>query len=125
MAYCGGAVCAGGGGGVVVAVLSWVQDAGQGAEGVLGDLGVDGGLLAVFVPEHLDVERGEQAGLQGGRQAGQDVAGEGELTEQGGVGGGRGCLVEGFELGFGLFAFVVEAGCPGRGRSTAGTGRTG
>ncbi|HET9973800.1 MAG TPA: hypothetical protein VFQ68_36595 [Streptosporangiaceae bacterium] len=75
MAYRGGVVCAGGGAGVVVAVLAGVQDAGDGAEGVLGDLGEHGGLLAGLVPQHLDVERGEQPCFQGGRQAGQDVAG--------------------------------------------------
>ena len=55
----------------------------------VGDLGVHGGLLAGLVPQDGDVEGGEQAGLEPGRQAGQDVPGEGELVEQGGVGGGR------------------------------------
>jgi hypothetical protein len=41
--------------------LVWVQDGGDGAEGVLGDLGVQGGLPVGPVPEHFDVEDGEQA----------------------------------------------------------------
>ena len=64
-----------------------------------GDLGEHGDLLAGLVPQHLDVERGEQAGLQRGWQAGQDVAQQRELVEQGGVGGGRCRLVQGLELG--------------------------
>ena len=59
---------------------------------------------------------------QCGRQIGQDVAGEGELVEQGGVGGGRCRLVEGFELGFDLFAFVVEVGEAGADAGAHGGG---
>jgi len=96
--------------GVVVAVLAGVQDAGDGLEGVLGDLGEHGGLLAGFVPQDFQAERGEQAGFEGGGQAGLDVPGEGELVEQGGAGGGWCGLGQGGELGVDLFAFVVQVG---------------
>jgi len=46
----------------------------------------------------------------GGRQAGLDVPGEGELVEQGGAGGGWCGLGQGGELGVDLFAFVVQVG---------------
>ena len=36
--------------------------------------------LAGLVPQHGDVEGLEQAGLEPGRQVGQDVPGEGELV---------------------------------------------
>jgi hypothetical protein len=84
----------------VVAVLAGVGDGGDGLEGVLGHLGEHGGLLGGLVPQDFQAERGEQAGFEGGRQGGQDVPGEGELVEQGGVGGGRGGLGQGGELGF-------------------------
>ena len=48
-------------GSVIVPVLVWVQDAGQSAQGGLGDLGKDGGLAAGLVPQDLQVERFEQA----------------------------------------------------------------
>jgi hypothetical protein len=78
---------------VIVAVLAGVENGGQGPEGGVGDLGVDGGLAAGLVPQDLDVEGVQQPGLQLRRQAGQDVPGERELVEQGrvgGPGGGRG-----------------------------------
>jgi len=67
-------------------------------------------LVAGLVPQDFQAERGEQAGLEGGRQAGQDVSQCREFIEQGGVGGGRGGLGQGGELGFEVFAFVVEVG---------------
>jgi len=60
---------------VIVSVLAGVEKRGQGAQGGLGDLGVDGGLPGGFVPEDLQVERGEQAGFEAGVQSGQDVSG--------------------------------------------------
>jgi len=68
------------GAGVVVAILAGVQDAGEGLEGGLGYLHEYGGLLAGLVPQDLEIEGGEQAGLEGGRQAGQDVPGQRELV---------------------------------------------
>ena len=53
------------GAGVVVTVLAGVGDAGDGLEGVLGDLHVDGGLLAGLVPQDFQAERSEQAGFEG------------------------------------------------------------
>jgi len=109
-----GLVSAGAGvAGVVVAVLAGVGDGGDGLEGVLGDLHEHGDLLAGLVPQDFQAERGEQAGLEGGRQAGQDVPGERKLVEQGGVGSLGGGLGQGGQLGFDLFAFVVEVGEPG------------
>jgi len=93
----------------VESVLGWVQDGGQVAECGLGDLGADGGLLAGLVPQDGDVEGLEQAGLEAGGQAGQDVPGEGELVEQAGVGGLWCGLGQGFELGFESFAFLVQS----------------
>jgi hypothetical protein len=77
------------------------------------ELGIDMGavdLAAGLVPQDLQAERGEQAGLQGRRQGGQDVPEEGKLVEQGRVGGGRGGLGQGGELGSDLLALVVEVG---------------
>ena len=96
--------------GVVVAVLSGVGDAGDGLEGVLGDLDEHGGLLAGLVPQDFQAERGEQAGLEGGRETGQDVTQGGEFIEQDGVGGGGSGLGQLGELGFELLAFVVQVG---------------
>jgi len=75
------------GGGVMVFILAGVQDGGDGFEGGLGDLGLHGGLLSWLVPQHLEVEGPEQLGLQPRGQAQQDVPGQRELVEQGGVGG--------------------------------------
>jgi hypothetical protein len=61
----------------VVAVLAGVGD---GLQGGLGDLGEDGDLLAGLVRQDFDAERGEQAGFQGGRQAGQDVTQDREFV---------------------------------------------
>ena len=91
-------------GSVIVSVLAGVEEGGEGAQGGLGDLGEDGGLAAGLVPQDLQVERAEQAGLEVGVQAGQDVSGQRELIEQGGVGGLRGRRPEGVELGLGLSA---------------------
>ena len=103
--------------------------AGEGPQGGVGDLGVDGGLAAGLVPQDLDVEGVQQPGLQGRRQAGQDVPGEGELVEQGGVGGAGGGGGQGGELGVELLAFVVEVGEPGADpaahRGGGGVGRVG
>ena len=116
-------------GSVIVSVPAGVQDAGEGFEGGVGDLGEDGDLLAGLVPQDLQVERLEQLGLQLRRQAGQDVAGRGELVEQGGVGGFGGLLAEGGELGFELFAFAMELGeagaDPAAHRGGGGVGRVG
>jgi hypothetical protein len=74
------------GAGVVVAVLAWVKDAGNGLQGGFGDLGANGGLAAGLVPQPGDVEGLEQPGFEPGRQVGQDVSGEREPVEQGRVG---------------------------------------
>ncbi|MGO9102830.1 MAG: hypothetical protein ACLP9Y_26645, partial [Mycobacterium sp.] len=74
-------------GSVIVAVPAGVQDAGEGFEGGVGDLGEHGGLTAGLVPQDLRVEGLEQLGFQLGGQAGQDVPGHRELGEQGRVGG--------------------------------------
>lgn len=76
--------------GVIASFLGGVEEGGEGAQGGVGDLGVDGGLAGGLVPQDLDVERGEQAG--------QDVPGQGQLVEQGRV-GGLGGGVGGGELG--------------------------
>jgi hypothetical protein len=68
------------GAGVVVAVLAGVGDAGDGLEGAVGDLGKHGDLLAGFVPQDFDAERGEQAGLERWGQVGQDVAQQREFV---------------------------------------------
>jgi hypothetical protein len=101
-----------GSGSVIVSVLARVEKRGQGAQGCLGDLGVDGGLLAGLVPQDLQVEGVEQAGFEVGVQTGQDVPGQRDLVEQGGVGGFGGLDGEGVELGLGLLALVVELGEP-------------
>ena len=96
----------------MVAVLAGVQDAGDGAQGGLSDLGEYAGLLARLVPQDSQVECLEQPGLEGGRQGGQDVAGEGELVEQSGISGARCGLGQRGELGFDLLAFGVQVGEP-------------
>jgi hypothetical protein len=101
------------GGGVVVAVLGGVQDGLDGVEGGFGDLGVDGGLAAGFVPQDGEVEDLEQLRFEVRWEAGQDVPGDGELVEEFGVGGVGGGGGEGLELGFEEFAFVVQFGEPG------------
>jgi hypothetical protein len=55
-------------------------------------------LLAGLVPQHGQVECREQAGLEPGRQARQDIAGQRELVKERGVGGGRHGLGQGLEL---------------------------
>jgi hypothetical protein len=117
------------GAGVVVAVLAWVKDAGNGLQGGFGDLGAHSGLTAGLVPQHGNVEDLEQPGLEPGRQVRQHVAGQRETVQQSQVGGdGRG-LGEGLELGFEAFAFAVEFGEPGADagaeRSGGGIGRVG
>jgi hypothetical protein len=69
------------GAGVVVAVLAGVEDAGDGVQGGVGDLGADGGLAAGFVPQDGDVEHLEEPGFEPGREGGQDVSGEWETVE--------------------------------------------
>ncbi len=110
------------GAGVVVAVLAGVDDARDGLEGVLGDFDEHGGLAAGLVPQVFQVERGEQAGFESGWQAGQDVPEDREFIEQGGVGGGWGGLGQGGELGFEVFAFVVEVGEAGADAGAHGGG---
>jgi hypothetical protein len=78
--------------GVVVAVLSGVQDGGDGLEGGVADLGADGDLAAGLVPQDGQVEGGEQLGFEPWCQPGQDVSGERELVQERGVGGGWGGL---------------------------------
>lgn len=56
--------------GVMVAVLGGVKDGLDGVEGVVGDLGVDGGLAAGLVPQDGEVEGLEEPGFELGRQAG-------------------------------------------------------
>jgi hypothetical protein len=67
---------------------------------------------AGLVPQDLQVERVEQAGFEAGVQTRQDVSGQRELIEQGGVGCFGGRLLQGVELGLGLLALVVELGEP-------------
>jgi hypothetical protein len=114
---------------VIVAVLTRVENCGQGLQGGVGDLGVDGGLAAGLVPQDLDVEGVQQPGLQVRRQAGQHVPGQGELVEQGRVGGAGGGRGQGGELGVELLAFVVQVGEPGADpaaqRGGGGVGRVG
>jgi hypothetical protein len=99
---------------VIVHVVAGVENGGEGAEGGVGDLGPDGGLAVFVVPQDVQVEHLEQAGLEVAGQAGQDVPGQGELVEQGGVGGlggtGGG---EGAELGLELVAVGVQLAEPG------------
>ena len=113
----------------MVAVLAGVQDGGDGLEGGLGDLREHSGLLAGLVPQDLGVERGEQAGFEGGRQARQHVPQDGELIQQGRVGSLRCGLGQGGELGFELLAFVMQLGEPGADPAThrgdRGVGRVG
>jgi len=97
----------------VVAVLAGVQDAREGLEGGLGDLGEHGGLLARLVPQDLQVEGREQVRLECRWQAGQDVPGQRQLVQQGRVDCLRCGLGQGGELGFELLAFPVEVGEPG------------
>jgi len=102
--------------------LAGVQDGGDGAEGGVGDLGADGGLAGWFVPQDGDAEGLEQSGFEPGGEAGQDVSREREPVQEFGVGGGRGGLGQGLELGFELFAFVVEFGEPGADPGAVGLG---
>src|SRR4051794_18906212 len=60
---------------VIVPVPARVEDPGEGAEGGVGDLGPDGGLAVLLVPQDVQVEGVEQAGLEVVGQAGQDVPG--------------------------------------------------
>jgi hypothetical protein len=69
----------------VVAVLAGVEDGGQGAEGGVGEDAVHGGLAAGLVPDDGDVEGGQQPGFERGRELGDDVAGVGDLVEDGRV----------------------------------------
>ncbi|HXC83323.1 MAG TPA: hypothetical protein VNV62_15870, partial [Trebonia sp.] len=78
-----------------------VEDGGQGVEGGVGDFDVDGGLVAGFVPQDVQVECGEQACFELGRQCGEEVSGVGDLVQDGGVGCDRLAGGEGSELGFG------------------------
>jgi hypothetical protein len=76
----------------------------------------------------VQVERVEQAGFEAGVQAGQNVPGQGQLIEQGGVGGLRGRCLEGVELGLGLLALVElgePVGDPGPHGRGGGVGRVG
>jgi hypothetical protein len=79
----------------VVTVLAGVDDGGDGLEGVLGDLHVHGGLSAGLVPQDFQVERGEQAGFERGREVREDVPDQWELIKQGGVGRLWGGLCQG------------------------------
>ena len=116
-------------GSVIVPVPAGVQDAGEGLEGGFGDLGEDGGLAAGLVPQDLQVEGLEQLGFELRGQAGQDVPGQRQLVEQGGVRGLGGGLGQGGQLGFELLAFGVELGEPGADpaahRGGGGVGRVG
>ena len=100
-------------GSVIVSVLAGVEKGGHGAQGGVGDLGVDGDLPAGLVPQDLQVERDEQASLDVRRQAGQDVPDRGEPVEQGRVGGLRGAGGQVGELGLLVLLFVVKLGEPG------------
>ncbi|HEX5299061.1 MAG TPA: hypothetical protein VFW50_18925 [Streptosporangiaceae bacterium] len=48
--------------GVIASFLGGFEEGGEGAQGGVGDLGVDGGLAGGLVPQDLDVERGERPG---------------------------------------------------------------
>lgn len=74
-------------GGVVGAGLVGVEEFGECGEGVVGDGDGDGGLCVFLVPQDGQVEDGEQAVFECGRQVGEDVAGVGDLVQDGGVGG--------------------------------------
>jgi hypothetical protein len=64
------------GAGVVVAVLAGVGDAGDGMEGVLGDLDVHGDLLAGFVPQDFQANAANRRALRvGGRPRMSPVSG--------------------------------------------------
>ncbi len=67
----------------MVAVLVGVKDGRQGVESGVRDLDADGGLASGFVPQDVQVEGGEQACFEAGRQGGEDVAGVGDLVEIG------------------------------------------
>ena len=114
---------------VIVAVLAGVENGGQGLQGGVGDLGVDGGLAAGLVPQDLDVERLQQPRLQLRGQAGQDVSGQGQLVEQGGVGGPGSRGGQGGQLGVELLALGVQVGetgaDPAAQRGGGGVGRVG
>jgi hypothetical protein len=90
-----------------------VEKGGQRPQGGFGDLGVHGDLPGGLVPQYVQVERGEQAGLDVDGPAGQDVAGEGKLVEQGRVGGPRDRGGQGGELGLFVLLFAVQVGEPG------------
>ena len=68
-------------GSVIVSVLGRVENGGQRPQGGVGDLDPDGGLPVGLVPQDLQVQGGEQAGLSGGVQAGQDVPGLREVIQ--------------------------------------------
>jgi hypothetical protein len=72
-------------GGVVVAGLVRVKDLGEGGQCGVGDYGGDGGLVLVLAPHNRQVGRGEQAGFEGGRQSGEDVAEVGDFCQYGGI----------------------------------------
>ena len=96
----------------MVSVLVRVEKVGQGGEGGVGDGGVDRDLFAGLVPQHVEVDRGEQPCLEGGRQAVKNVLAVGQPVKDGGVGGpwlGGG---EGGEAGFCFGALLVEFGEP-------------
>ena len=69
----------------MVSVLAGVEDFGDGTEGGVGQDGPDGDLVAGLVPQDGDVEGGEQPCFERGRHAGHDVAGVGDLVQEGGV----------------------------------------
>jgi hypothetical protein len=108
-------------------VLGRVENSRERPQGGVGDLDVHGGLSCGLVPQDLQVEGGEQAGLCGRVQAGQDVPGQRQVIQQGWVCGLGDDRLEGVHLGFDLFAFVVElgepVGDPGPHRGRGGVGR--
>ena len=90
-----------------------VKQGGDGAGGVAGEGCPDGDLVHVAAVEDLDVERGQQGFADAGRGVGEQPDDDGQQVEQGQVIIGRGSGLEGFELGFGAGALVVQLGVAG------------
>src|SRR5208283_4367832 len=126
-------VCAGGAaGGCGGVVAGAVKEGGDDAGGGVGNGGVEGGLVHARVPQDLNIEGGDQAGLNLRGQAGQAAGQFGEQLDQGRVLCG-GCLLgEGGQLPGEFLVLVVQvavvgadAGAHGRGGGVGGVGGQG